>query len=146
VFSVDAASDDMCWTLQLADRVNTPPVVVDGVVYIGDNSGRLHALANEGSNIGSESGPCRTPPSEETERGQGDIDNDSVVNGQDYALGDGSVQSKRDLRVRYGQRSSEGGEEDFLLGAGIGAIVSLSGVGLGYVLWGARPVIQIISR
>mgnify|MGYP003835617913 CR=1 FL=1 len=136
VFSIDAASGDMNWTHQLADRVNTPPVVVDGVVYIGDNSGRLYALANEDSNIGSERGSCRIPTAEETEHGQGDTDNDGVVNGQDYAPRDGSVQSKNDLRDRYGQRSSEDEEGEFLVGAGAGAAVSLSGVGLGYVLWG----------
>jgi len=136
VFSIDAASGEMYWTHQLRDRVNTPPVVVDGVVYIGDNSGRLYALANEKSNVGSESGSCRIPASEETERSQGDADNDGVVNGQDYAPRDSSVQSKGDLRDRYGQSSSEDEDENFLVGAGVGAAVSLSGVGLGYVLWG----------
>jgi len=136
VFSIDAASGEMYWTHQLRDRVNTPPVVVDGVVYIGDNSGRLYALANEKSNVGSESGSCRIPASEETERSQGDADNDGVVNGQDYAPRDSSVQSKGDLRDRYGRSSSEDEDENFLVGAGVGAAVSLSGVGLGYVLWG----------
>jgi len=136
VFSIDAASGEMYWTHQLEDRVNTPPVVVDGVVYIGDNSGRLYALANEDSNIGSERGSCRMPAAEETESGQGDTDNDGVVNSQDYAPRDESVQSKGDLRDRYGQSSSEDENENFLIGAGVGAGVSLSGVGLGYVLWG----------
>ena len=136
VFSIDPASGEMYWSHQLEDRVNTSPVVVDGVVYIGDNSGRLYALANEDSNVGAESGSCRIPASEETERGQGDTDNDGVVNAQDYAPRDGSVQSKGDLRDRYGQSSSQNEGGEFLVGAGVGAGVSLSGVGLGYVLWG----------
>lgn len=136
VFSTDAASGEMYWSHQLEDRVNTPPVVVDSVVYIGDNSGRLYALANEDSNVGSESGSCRIPASEETDRSQGDTDNDGVVNAQDYAPRDSSVQSKGDLQDRYGRSSSEDEDGEFLVGAGVGAGVSLSGVGLGYVLWG----------
>ena len=61
---------------------------------------------------------------------------DGVVNAQDYAPRDGSVQSKGDLRDRYGRNSSEDEDGEFLVGAGVGAAVSLSGVGLGYVLWG----------
>ncbi|MFB6160308.1 MAG: PQQ-binding-like beta-propeller repeat protein [Haloferacaceae archaeon] len=136
VFSLDAASGDMGWTHQLRERVNTPPVVVDGVVYIGDDAGRLYALANEDSNIGSEGGSCRTPAAEGTERGRGDSDDDGVVNSRDYAPRDGSVQRKGDLRNRYGDRSSEDEGESILFGAGVGAGISLSGVGLGYALWG----------
>jgi hypothetical protein len=79
VFSTDAASGEMYWSHQLEDRVNTPPVVVDSVIYIGDNSGRLYALANENSNVGAEGGSCRIPASEETDRSQGDTDNDDVA-------------------------------------------------------------------
>ena len=100
------------------------------------DGGDQSAIQNEDSNVGSESGSCRIPASEETERSQGDADNDGVVNGQDYAPRDHSVQSKGDLRDRYGRSSSKDEDEDFLVGAGVGAAVSLSGVGLGYVLWG----------
>ena len=136
VFGIDATAGEMQWTHQLRDRVNTPPVVVDGVVYVGDSSGRLYALANEDSTGVAASGSCRTPSTVETARGQRDTDDDGVVNSQDYAPRDPSVQSKGDLRDRYGEASTENEREGFLLGTGVGAAVSLGGVGLGYVLWG----------
>jgi outer membrane protein assembly factor BamB len=135
VFGLDAASGDMDWAHQLPDRVDTPPVVVDGVVYVGDGSGRLYALANEDSPVGSDRGSCRVPTTEDTDHGQGDADDDGVVNGRDYAPRDGAVQHKSDLGDRYGDRATED-EDGFILGVGVGAGVSLSGVGLGYVLWG----------
>jgi len=136
VFGLDAASGEMRWTHQLSDRVNTPPAVVDGVVYIGDNSGRLYALANEDSNVLSERSSCRILDAEETQRGQSDADDDGVVDSQDYAPRDSSVQSQGDIRDRYGDSVSDGEGEAFLFGAGVGAAVSLSGVGLGYAIWG----------
>ncbi|SDZ78378.1 Outer membrane protein assembly factor BamB, contains PQQ-like beta-propeller repeat [Haloplanus vescus] len=134
VFSVDG-SGDMQWTHQLRDRVNTPPVVVDGIVYVGDDTGRLYALANAESNPGSDGASCRTP-TKTAERERRDTDGDGVVNRRDYAPRDAAVQSEHDHRNSVRRSANEDEGAGFLLGTGVGAGASLLGVGLGYLLWG----------
>lgn len=135
VFGIDAAAGEMRWSHQLRERVNTPPAVVDGVVYVGDDSGRLYALADEESNVLSTSRACRIRTPTPTARAEGDSDSDGVPNRRDYAPRDQSVQDRGDVREALGD-SSDDGRGDFLAGIGVGAAVSLFGVGAGYAIRG----------
>jgi outer membrane protein assembly factor BamB len=135
VFSLDAAAGEMRWSHQLRERVNTPPAVVDGVVYVGDSSGRLYALADEDSNPLSASRACRIRTPTPTARAEGDADSDGVPNRRDYAPRDQSVQDREDIREAVGD-SSDDGWGDFLAGIGVGAALSLFGIGLGYAIRG----------
>jgi outer membrane protein assembly factor BamB len=127
VFAVDAADGSLDWSHQLTGSVETPPVVVDGVVFVGDDEGLVHALVGE--SVGVETTNCRV--TEETPTPQPsseDSDGDGVADGQDYAPRDGSVQQRSDLT----------GENDegmgFLPGVGVGATVSAFGAGVGWWL------------
>jgi len=134
VFGLDAAGE-MRWSHQLRERVNTPPAVVDGVVYVGDGSGRLYALADEGPNPLSASRDCRIRTPTPTARAEGDADNDGVPNRRDYAPRDQSVQNREDVREALGDDTRDG-RGDFLAGIGVGVGVSLFGVGTGYAIRG----------
>jgi outer membrane protein assembly factor BamB len=130
VFSVDAGTGDVRWSHQLPDAVETAPVVVDGVVVVGDGEGRVHELVAAASLPDGAPGACRTAtPTSTPGTDRSDTDGDGVVDANDYAPRDRSVQRRSDLTER---RSDDG--PGFVSGVGVGAVVSAFGGGVGWWL------------
>jgi outer membrane protein assembly factor BamB len=130
VFAVDVATGEHRWSIQLTDRVETTPVVVDGLVFVGDDEGHIHALADE-SAIPDDAPACRAAseaPTEAPEDGTEDSDGDGVADRHDYAPRDSGVQRRADVE------SGDDTDLDFLSGVGVGAVVSAFGAGVGWWL------------
>jgi outer membrane protein assembly factor BamB len=132
VFAVDAATGEPRWSHQLADDAETPPVVVDGFVFVGDGEGHVYALVEESASVPDGARQCdagRTP-TPTPEPATSDTDNDGVPDRRDYAPRDASVQRRGDIA------SGEGGDDEFLSGVAVGSAVTTVGVVSGWLVKG----------
>jgi outer membrane protein assembly factor BamB len=131
VFAVDAATGAPRWSHQFADGVETPPVAVGGFVFVGDGEGHVYALVDESASVPAGARECdagRTPtPTPEPETR--DADGDGVPDRRDYAPRDASVQRRGDL-------ASGEGDDDFLVGAAVGAAATTVGIASGWWMKG----------
>ncbi|NLE07814.1 MAG: PQQ-binding-like beta-propeller repeat protein, partial [Dehalococcoidales bacterium] len=44
LYAVDASTGELRWKYQTGSRVTSSPAVVDGVVYVGSEDGKIYAI------------------------------------------------------------------------------------------------------